>query len=265
MVISIIGIIGGSGFYSLLDNAEIKRIDTPYGKTSSDITIGNIGGKQVAFIARHGTKHEYPPHKIPYKANISALKQLGVTHIIAPTAVGSLKAEIKPGDFVVPDQFINMTHGRDDTFYHGPETTHISSAEPYCPGLRKLITSEGKKRGLRMHGSGTVVVIQGPRFASRAESEMFRNMGFDIISMTQYPECILARELEICYANISIVTDYDTGLKDNPGISPVTIEEVIKVFNQNNERLKKFLFEIIPKIHDEIKCTCHEALRGARL
>ena len=158
-----------------------------------------------------------------------------------------------------------MTHGRDDTFYHGPETTHISSAEPYCPELRKLIVSEGKKHGLKMHGSGTVVVIQGPRFASRAESAMFRNMGFDIISMTQYPECILARELEMCYVSISIVTDYDTGLKDNPGISPVTMDEVIRVFNENNERLKKFLFEIIPKIHDERKCICAKALEGARL
>ncbi len=243
----------------------MKNIATPYGKTSSDITVGAVGDKKVAFIARHGTKHEYPPHKVPYKANIFALKQLGVTHIIAPAAVGSLKAEIKPGDFVVPDQFVNMTHGRDDTFYHGPETTHISSAEPYCPELRKLIISEGKKRGLKMRDSGTVVVIQGPRFASKAESEMFRKMGFDIINMTQYPECILARELEMCYANISIVTDYDTGLKDNPGINPVTMEEVVKVFNQNNERLKKFLFEIIPEIHDERKCICHEALRGARL
>lgn len=243
----------------------MKNIDTPYGKTSSDITVGTVGGKKVAFIARHGAKHQYPPHKVPYKANIYALKQLGVTHIIAPAAVGSLKAGIKPGDFLVPDQFVNMTHGRDDTFYHGPETTHVSAADPYCRVLRNLLIDEGRKHGFKIHDEGTVVVIQGPRFASKAESEMFRKMGFDIINMTQYPECILARELEMCYANISIVTDYDAGLKSEPNIKPVTTDEVVKVFARNNEKLKKLLFEIIPKIPEERNCICKEALKGARL
>ncbi len=242
----------------------MKNIDTPYGKPSSDITVGSIGSKKVAFIARHGAKHQYPPHKVPYKANIYAFRQLGVTRIIAPAAVGSLKAVIKPGDFLVPDQFVNFTH-RDDTFYHGPETTHISAADPYCDVLRNLLIIEGEKRGLKIHDGGTVVVIQGPRFASKAESGMFRKMGFDIINMTQYPECILARELEMCYANISVVTDYDTGLKDEPGVTPVSMEEVVKVFSQNNEKLKKLLFEIIPKIPEERNCICKDALKGARL
>ncbi len=243
----------------------MRNIDTPYGKPSSDITVGSIGNKKVAFIARHGANHQYPPHKVPYKANIYAFKQLGVTHIIAPAAVGSLKAGIKPGDFVVPDQFVNMTHGRDDTFYHGPETTHISSADPYCSVLRNLLIDEGRKHGLEIHDEGTVVVIQGPRFASKAESGMFRKMGFDIINMTQYPECILARELEMWYANISIVTDYDAGLKNEPNVKPVSMDEVVKVFAQNNEKLKKLLFEIIPKIQEERNCICKDALKGARL
>ncbi len=258
-----IGIFGGSGFYSLLEGAEQKEIETPYDKPSSKVTIGKIAGKDVAFIARHGEKHQYPPHKIPYKANIWAFKDLGVKRIIAPSAVGSLKKEITPGEFLVPDQFINMTHGRDDSFYHG-ETVHISSAEPYCPELRQLIIEQGKNNGLKMHEKGTAVIINGPRFASRAESDFFRSLG-DIINMTQYPEMMLAREQEICYANISLITDYDTGLKDDPSIKPVTIEEVLRVLNENNEKIKRLIFDMVPKIPDERKCICAEALKGARL
>jgi len=227
-----IGVFGGSGFYSLLENASAKEMDTPHGKPSSKITIGSIAGKDVAFIARHGERHQYPPHTIPYKANIWAFKQLGVERIIAPSAVGSLKKEIKPGEFLVPEQFVNFTR-RDDTYYND-ETVHIASHEPYCPYLRDLLISTGKEMDLPVHGKGTVVVINGPRFASHAESNMYRAMGFDIINMTQYPECVLAREQEICYANISIITDYDTGVKDDPTIKPVSIEEVLRVFKENN-------------------------------
>ncbi len=258
-----IGVFGGSGFYSLLENPETKEAATPYGKTSSEITIGKIGGKDVAFIARHGTKHEYPPHRIPYKANVWAFKELGVTRIISPSAVGSLKKEIKPGEFLVPDQFVNFTR-REDTFFDS-ETVHIASHEPYCPELRKLLAESGKGMGLPVHEKGTVVVIQGPRFATHAESQMFREMGFDIINMTQYPEAVLAREQEMCYANISIVTDYDTGVKDDASIRPVTIEEVLRVFRENNEKIKKLIFDIVPKISKERKCICSTALEGARI
>ncbi len=258
-----IGIFGGSGFYSLLENPTVRELETPYGKTSSKITIGKIGSKDVAFIARHGVNHEYPPHKIPYKANIWAFKELGVSRIIAPSAVGSLKKEIKPGEFVVTDQFVNFTR-RDDTFYNN-ETVHIASHEPYCPELRELLISVAKQMVLPVHSKGTIVVIQGPRFASHAESSMFRSLGFDIINMTQYPECVLARELEMCYANISIVTDYDTGMKDDPTIKPVTIEEVLRVFKENNEKIKKLIFDIVPKIPKERNCICASALEGARL
>jgi 5'-methylthioadenosine phosphorylase len=258
-----IGIFGGSGFYSLFEEAEKRGVETPYGKPSSKITVGKVGNKDVAFIARHGEKHEYPPHKVPYKANIYAMKELGVDRIIAPAAVGSLKPEIKPGDFLVPDQFVSFTN-RDDTFYSGPDTVHISSADPYCPELRELIINEAKKAGLAVHSSGTVVVINGPRFASRAESDFFRRNNWDIINMTVYPELILARELELCYANIAIITDYDTGLKSDSNIKPVSLEEVIRVFKENNEKIKELLFNIIPKIPKERKCICSNALEGAR-
>ncbi|MBI2075967.1 MAG: S-methyl-5'-thioadenosine phosphorylase [Candidatus Aenigmarchaeota archaeon] len=258
-----IGVFGGSGFYSLLENPEAREIETPYGRPSSKVTVGKIAGRDVAFIARHGERHQYPPHKIPYKANIWAFKELGVSRIIAPSAVGSLKKEIKPGEFLVPDQFVNFTR-RDDTFYDN-ETVHIASHEPYCPELRQLLISAAKTMGLPVHEKGTIVVIQGPRFATHAESGMYRSMGFDIINMTQYPECILAREQEICYANISIVTDYDTGVKDDPAIKPVSIEEVLRVFDQNNEKIKKLIFNIVPKISKERKCICASALQGARL
>ena len=258
-----IGVFGGSGFYSLLQDAETREMVTLYGKPSSKITIGKIGNKDVAFIARHGERHQLPPHKIPYKANIWAFKDLGVKRIIAPSAVGSLKKEIAPGDFLVPDQFVNMTHGRDDSFYHS-ETVHISAAEPYCPELRRLIIEEGKNNGLKIHEKGTSVIINGPRFASRAESDFFRTLG-DIINMTQYPEMMLAREQEICYANISLITDYDTGLKDDPTIKPVTIEEVLRVLNENNEKIKKLIFDMVPKIPDERKCVCSNALQGAKI
>ncbi|MEM7819273.1 MAG: S-methyl-5'-thioadenosine phosphorylase [Candidatus Aenigmatarchaeota archaeon] len=258
-----IGIIGGSGFYSLLENVEEKDIETPYGRPNSLISIGKISGKDVAFLPRHGKKHEYPPHKIPYKANIYALKKLGVTRIIAPASVGSLKKEIRPGEFLVPDQFVNFTH-RDDTFYNENETTHISSAEPFCPELRELLIKTAKDLNLTVHNKGTVVVIQGPRFSTKAESEFYRKNNWDIINMTIYPELILAREMEICYANISIVTDYDAGLKDDPTIKPVTFNEVVRVFNENNEKLKKLIFELIPKILEKRSCICSKALEEAR-
>ena len=257
-----IGIFGGSGFYSLLEDAVQKNTETKYGFPSSPVSIGKIAGRDVAFIARHGLHHEYPPHKIPYKANIAAFHELGVRQIIAPAAVGSLKAEIKPGDFLVPDQFVNFTH-REDTFYD-ELVTHISSAEPYCPLLRRLLTETAEEMGLRLHKKGTVVVINGPRFASLAESSFFQQQRWDIINMTQYPELILAREKEICYANISIITDYDNGLKENPNVKPVSLEEVIRVFRKNNEKIKKLLHEIIPRIPDKRDCLCARALEGAR-
>lgn len=258
-----IGVFGGSGFYSLLEGAATRDVETHYGKPSSPVTIGKIGDRDVAFIARHGLKHQYPPHQIPYKANIAAFKELGVTRIIAPSAVGSLRKEIKPGEFLVPDQFVHFTR-RDDTFYH-EETVHIATHEPYCTELRELLVDAAQGMQLPVHAKGTVVVIQGPRFASHAESVMYRSMGFDIINMTQYPEVVLAREQEMCYANISIVTDYDTGIKDDPLVKPVSIEEVLRVFKENNEKIRQLIFALVPRIRAARSCACAHALEGARL
>lgn len=257
-----IGIFGGSGFYSLLEKAEQVEQETPFGSPSSPITIGKIGNREVAFLARHGSDHQYPPHKIPYKANIYAFRELGVKQIIAPSAVGSLKKEIEPGHFVIPDQFVNFTR-REDTFYEERPVTHISAADPYCPAVRKIIIDAARKNNLSVHEKGTAVVIEGPRFATKAESSFFRQLG-DIINMTQYPEMVLAREMEICYANISLITDYDTGVKDEPGIKSVTLDEVVRVFKENNEKLKQLLFDVIPQLPEVRSCICATALEGSR-
>ncbi len=252
-----IGVFGGSGFYSFLENIEEVEIDTPYGKPSDKIALAAYDGKKIAFLPRHGKKHHLPPHMIPYRANISAMKQLGVKKIIAPTASGSLQPEIKPGDFVVSSQFVDRTCGRKDTFFDGPETRHISAAHPYCPNLRRLAIEAGKSLGITIHEEGTVVVIQGPRFSTVSESRWFSKMGWEVINMTQYPECYLAREMGICYANISLITDFDAGLEGRDDILPVTEDEVLKVFSENNDKVKKMIFEIIKKItFDENDCTC---------
>jgi 5'-methylthioadenosine phosphorylase len=225
------------------------------------VTIGDVAGVRVAFIPRHGVKHQFPPHRVPYRANLWAMKEVGVKRVIGPCAVGSLQPHVKPGHFVVCDQLVDRTRGRADTFYDGPATTHISFADPYCPTMRKVAVGEARELGIEVHERGTVVVIQGPRFSTRAESAWFQSQGWEIINMTQYPEAPLARELELCYANISLVTDYDVGVGDVP---PVTHEEVIRVFTENNAKLRDLLFRIIPALPAERDCPCATALEGAR-
>lgn len=260
-----IGVIGGSGFYSLLDGAEDVSVETPYGKPSAKITMGKIGGKSVAFLPRHGVKHEYPPHVIPYMANIWALKTLGVKRIIGACAVGSLQPAVQIGDIVVSDQFVNFTKNRRDTFYDGPLTTHVSPADPYCQETRDLAILAGRELSLRIHDQGTVVVIEGPRFSTRAESKFFSDAGWDIINMTQYPEVILARELEMCYLNLSLITDYDVGLQGNSQTKPVSHADVMKAFSENNDRLKHMIKNLVPRIPSVRTCDCEHALDGARL
>ena len=252
---------GGSGFYSFVDAVDEVKVDTPFGETSAPITIGDVGGVRVAFLPRHGRKHQFPPHKVPYRANVWAMKELGVERLFAPNAVGSLQLAIAPGSFVICDQLVDRTRGREDTFYDGPETTHISFADPYCPTMRSSLVSTGQGLGIDLHETGTVVVIQGPRFSTRAESAWFQRQGWEVINMTQYPEAPLARELEMCFANISLVTDYDVGVGDTP---PVTHEEVIRVFDENNSRLRDLLFATIPALPGERDCPCATALSGAR-
>jgi 5'-methylthioadenosine phosphorylase len=254
-----VGVFGGSGFYSLLDRVETVEVETPYGKQSAPISIGEIGGKSVAFLPRHGKEHELPPHRIPYRANVWALRELGVRRIVAPCASGALRADLALGEFVVCDQYVDRTWGRADTFYDGPTTTHVSAADPYCADLRGLLLETAAELGIPARDGGTVVVVQGPRFSTRAESRWFQGMGWDVINMTAYPECQLARELELCYAMIAMVTDYDVGIVD----PPVSAAEVVRVFEQNDARLRELLFAVLPKIGPQPDDACSTALRGA--
>jgi 5'-methylthioadenosine phosphorylase len=256
-----IGVFGGSGFYSLLEHEKELTVETPYGATSAPVHLGDIGDIPVAFIPRHGVRHEFPAHRVPYRANVWAMKEIGVERILGPCAVGSLQPHIKPGDFVVCDQLVDRTRSRPHTFYDGPQTTHVSFADPYCPVMREVLLDRGHAAGISMVDRGTVVVIEGPRFSTRAESRWFSAQGWEVINMTQHPEAVLARELEMCYANISLTTDWDVGVGDVP---PVTHEEVMEVFSGNISKLRDLLFSAIPALPLERSCECATALTNAR-
>lgn len=258
-----IGIIGGSGFYSLLEKVESIEIETEYGRPSDRITLGMIEGRQIAFLPRHGKRHVIPPHRVPYKANIEALSRLGVTRIIATNAVGSLREEYAPGDFVFFDQFVNMTQGRDDTFFHSQPVTHVSPAEPYCSELRKVVSGIANEMKVRHHDDGTVAVVNGPRFSTKAESRFFSRQGFQTINMTQYPEVMLAMERSMCYLGIGIVTDYDVGLEGRGEISAVNAEEVNRVFGRSVNTAKEMISKLIPSIPKERGCSCQSSMHGA--
>lgn len=257
-----IGVFGGSGFYSLIDNAREEWVETPYGTPSDKVALGEIAGRRVAFLPRHGKDHRFPPQSINYRANMFAMKQVGVKWIIGPTASGSLKESVRPGAMVVCDQLVDRTNGRKDTFYDGPITTHISFADPYCPTLRPIATDVLRSLEIETHDRGTVVVIQGPRFSTRSESKWFQSQGWEVINMTQYPEAYLARELEMCYVNVSLITDYDVGLES---MTPVSHHEVVEVFMRNNERVKAAIGKIVEAIPLDADCSCRHALEGARL
>jgi len=255
----VVGVFGGSGFYRFLDDVEEVAVDTPYGPPSARIRLGEIDGTRVAFMPRHGDEHTLPPHRINYRANLWAMKEVGVRRIIGPSACGSLKPELEPGTFVVCDQFVDRTRGREDTFYDGPQTTHVSAADPYCPDLAAVIGEADPD----MVRGGTVVVIQGPRFSTRAESRWFSSAGWDVVNMTQYPEAWLARELELCYVNLMLVTDYDVGLEGMPHVEPVSADAAFQVFRANLDRLRALLFRAIPKIGPQPDCVCASALTSA--
>lgn len=257
-----IGIFGGSGLYSLLENVEEIKVDTPYGPPSDKIAIADYNGKKIAFLPRHGKTHSIPPHMINYRANIWAMKSLGVKFIISPTAAGSLQKHIKPGDFVVVDQFVDRTKGRIDTFYDGPVTTHIFGFDPYCSCLRTTAIESIKEIGVDCHETGTVVIIQGPRFSTKAESKWFSNQGWEVINMTQYPEAVLAREQEMCFTNISLITDYDAGLIGE--VEPVTVQDILTVFKQNITNIQKVIFSMVDKIDINQTCSCHNTLASSR-
>ena len=242
-----IGIFGGSGLYSLMDNVEEVDIDTPYGKPSDKIFMAEYAGKKIAFLPRHARDHSIPPHKINYRANVWAFKELGCKAVICPCAAGSLQVNYAPGDFAIADQWVDRTNGtRADTFFEGPDVKHISPAIPYTQSLRELALSAAKQNDIKVHDGGTVVVINGPRFSTQAESKWFHDMGWEIINMTQYPEAYLVKEAGMDVVNISLITDYDSGV--HTGTEPVSHEAVLEVFNQNLDNLRKLLFTLIELI-----------------
>ncbi|HYD09557.1 MAG TPA: S-methyl-5'-thioadenosine phosphorylase [Acidimicrobiales bacterium] len=255
-----IGVFGGSGFYELLDHAEEHRIDTPWGAPSDVVTVGRLGDADVAFLPRHGRKHHLPPAKVRYRANLWALRELGVTRVFGPCAVGSLQRHIEPGHVVVCDQLVDRTWGRADTYFaDGPEVVHVSFADPYCPELRAVAIGAARTVGATVHDTGTVVVIPGPRFSTRAESRTYRELGYDVINMTQHPEAYLARELGICYSTLALVTDHDSGVD---GIEPVTMAEVLRVFDANIARLREILGHAVVAVPTERACSCADATGG---
>jgi 5'-methylthioadenosine phosphorylase len=255
-----IGIIGGTGVYDpqLLEKSEEMRLSTPYGAPSDFVTVGELSGRKVAFVPRHGRRHTIRPTDVNSRANIHALKELGVQWILAPTTVGSLREELKPGDVVFVDQFIDRTTKREQSFYTGPQVCHVSVADPMCPDLRKLLIRVSDEMKVRHHNAGTYVCIEGPRFSTKAESRMFRSWGGDVIGMTLVPECVLAREAQMCYASISMVTDYDVW-KDHP----VSAREVGKIMSENVEKVKRIVREAVLKMPNERKCECKAALTSA--
>jgi 5'-methylthioadenosine phosphorylase len=251
-----IGVIGGSGLYALLDGATEHEVSTPYGPPSDPITVAEVGGRRVAFLPRHGRDHRYPPHKIPYRANLWALRALGVRQIIAPCAVGGLRPELGPGTFVVPDQLIDRTSGRTQTFYD-TGAVHVSFADPYCVQGRKAVLQAAEP--VDAVDGGTMVVVEGPRFSTRAESRWFTAIGGTIVNMTGHPEAVLARELALCYTAIALVTDLDAGVEGGAG---VTHEEVFRVFGENTEKLREVLLDAVTRLPTERTCDCVHALDG---
>jgi len=255
-----VGVFGGSGFYSFLDDVVEVAVTTPYGPPSGPIAIGTVGGRRVAFLARHGPAHHLPPHKVNFRANAWALHSLGVRQVMGPCAVGSLRPDLRPGDLVVPDQLVDRTWGRPDTFADGDPgpvereashgVQHLSFADPYTKELRQVVLAAACEEHdpERVHDGGTVVVIQGPRFSTRAESRWFRRMGWDVVNMTQHPEVALCRELGMGYAGLALVTDYDSGVDDSPEVKPVTMDEVFRVLAQNVELTRRVLFRAIPLV-----------------
>ena len=256
------GVIGGTGLYDpkLFKNVQEVNVETPYGKPSDTITVGELSGKTVAFLPRHGKLHTIRPTDINVRANIFALKRLGVKHILAASTFGSLREDYQPGDIVFADQFIDRTTRREQSFYTSVEARvcHISVAEPMCTQLHKTLIEVAKEFKIKMHEAGTYVCIEGPRFSTKAESKMYRKWGADVVGMTMVPEVVLAREAEICYANISTVTDYDCW-KDHA----VCVSDIVTTMKKNIENVKRILAETIAKTPKECSCKCNCALDGA--
>ena len=263
-----IGVIGGSGFYEFLSDTERVSITTPFGEPSDDVLIGDVEGRRVAFLARHGQRHRFPPHRVNYRANLWALRSVGVRQVLAPCAVGSLKPQNGPGTIVIPDQVVDRTWGRDHTIYGdvGP-VVHVGFADPYCPRGRQVALNACRAAGLDVVDAGTLVVINGPRFSSSAESLWHQQAGWSVVGMTGMPEASIARELAMCYTTMALVTDHDAGVG---GGEAVTHAEVLRVFARSIEGLKAVLrsaVELMPAAEDDdsATCSCRRSLDGLRL
>jgi len=247
-MIADVAVIGGSGFYSFLDGPEEHRIDTPYGAPSAPLAVGTVAGRKVAFLPRHGAQHEFPPHRINYRANLWALRSLGVRQVLAPCAVGGLRPDVAPGDVVLPDQLVDRTLGRTQTFVESG-AVHVPFADPYCARLSAAVASvDGTVKT-----GGTMVVIEGPRFSTRAESVHYAAQGWSLINMTGHPEAVLAREMKQCYTAIALVTDMDAGVEAGSGVGQ---EEVFALFAKNLERLRGLLACAVAVLPDPHGCTC---------
>jgi len=259
-----IGIIGGSGLYGIEGVEVIDHLDieTPYGSPSDRLILAHIGRHEVVFLSRHGQGHRLPPHQINYRANIYAMKLVGVSRIISISAVGSLKEDIKPGDFVLVDQFVDRTHGRASTFFDGPVVAHVSMANPVCTSLRSQLARACKTTEISVHEGGTYLAMQGPQFSSRAESELYRGWGMDVIGMTNMPEAKLAREAEICYATVAMSTDYDCWHEEEDDVS---VSNVLEIMRDNVAKAQRMLFTLFETDKDIHLCTesCHSALEHA--
>ncbi|MDP3711518.1 MAG: S-methyl-5'-thioadenosine phosphorylase [Mycobacteriales bacterium] len=256
-----IGVIGGSGFYRFLADVREVEVETPFGPPSDPVVVGVVGDREVAFLPRHGADHRFPPHRIPYRANLWALRALGVRQVLAPCAVGGLQPHLGPGSLVVPDQLVDRTSGRPQTFYDDG-TVHVAFADPYCPVGRAVAVETARTHDWEPTDGGTCAVVEGPRFGTRAESQWFAAQGWSIVNMTQHPEAVLARELALCYTAIALVTDLDASVE---GAGGVTMEEVFRVFGDNTERLRALLYDVVAGLPLERTCPCAGALDGMDL
>lgn len=245
--VSRVGIIGGSGLYELLDKPSFVEPETPFGAPSAPIALGELSGREVAFLPRHGASHQHPPHRVNYRANLWALDSVGVTRLVAVSAVGSLDPAIAPGTLVVPDQVVDRTHGRTGTFFDGPAVAHASFADPYCAAGSELACRLAGERDWPLRETATLVVINGPRFSSRAESRWYHAQGWSIVGMTAMPEVALARELGMCYVPLSLVTDVDAGVAAGEG---VTQEEVFAAFAANIAKVRELLRDLVAALPD---------------
>lgn len=257
-----LAVIGGSGLYRFpqMENIEEIEVDTPFGKPSSPIITGELSGKKIAFLARHGIGHVYLPSEVNYRANIFALKTIGVNRIVSVSACGSLREDFRPGHIVIPDQLMDLTHKRERTFFGNGIVAHIGAADPYCPRLSRLVHESLLPTGAKIHMGGTYITIEGPRFSTKAESNLYREWGMSVIGMTACPEVFLAREAEICYTTMAHVTDYDVW---HVSEEPVTVEMVIKVLNENTSTAQQAIKNLIEIMPDEFDCDCNKILGSA--